>query len=89
MTADQLVQDYLSDHPQGDAAEWRHTIDPLDYDDCPFQALAYGPGAPHTTTQEPQNGASGLPDPGTTPGDHPATGGPADAASAVSTGVPL
>lgn len=86
MTADQLVQDYLYDHPQGDATEWRHTIDPLDYDNSPFQHLAPG----YTDTpQEPQNGACGLPGSGTTPGDHPATGKPADAASAVSTGVLL
>jgi hypothetical protein len=41
MTVDE-VQTYLANHPQGNAAEWRHMIDPLDYDGCPFQGLAPG-----------------------------------------------
>lgn len=86
MTAVPSVQQYLSDHPQGDATEWRHTIDPLDYDNSPFQHLAPG----YTDTpQEPQNGTSGLPGTGAALGVHPAIGGPADAASAVPTGVLL
>lgn len=65
-----------------EAIEYRHIMDPLDTDGGPLQRLAYEPGA--IASQTPHSGASGVPGPGATQGDHPASGRPADAAVRLS-----
>ena len=60
----------------GELCEQRHLLDPLDYDGCPFQRMAAGPG--QDTLRAPQNGSSGPPAASPVRGHHPRAAKPGD-----------